>query len=79
MQIGASQGMWSNFEIEGGTASESILGGGTRHLFVVTLYNSKLLEGMCPPAPPALQSLQVLPWWPKEAQVEHKVEGQDMH
>ena len=46
------QGLRSNFKIgEGGTISASILGGGggTRHFFLLTLYNFKNIEKHVPP------------------------------
>ena len=59
---GVIQGPRSNLKIAGGgggrgsTVSDSILGD-IRHLFLLTLYNSKNIGGHVPPGPLTLQSL----------------------
>ena len=49
-----AQGPRSNFEIGGGggTISGSILGGGTKHIFLLILYNFKNIGAPLLPPPP---------------------------
>ena len=60
-----SQGLRSNSEIGeggGGTISNTILGRveGTRHFFLLILYNFKISGGTSPPGPPTPRSLFLL-------------------
>ena len=46
----------------GGTVSDSILGGGTKHLFLLILYNFRNIGGHVPPLPPPSPIPRSLYW-----------------
>ena len=61
------QGPRSNFEIGGGgkgsTNTDSILGGGTKHFFLLILYNFKNIGGGMPPNSMVPVNVSKEVWW----------------